>query len=116
MPALPLPDKIHDSANKSVSFKTIIAQFADGYSQRAPDGLNAKVDAFEVSWSGLITAEKDIVIAVLDAVGSWDVLTWQPPTEASANKFIIDPQVGYSMTYQGLKFSISTRLIQVFDL
>jgi len=116
MPALPLPERIHESSSKSVGFKTIIAQFSDGYSQRAPDGLNAKVESFQVSWAALTTAEKDQVVAVLDSVGGWGVLTWQPPTDSEVKKFVIDADSGYSIEYIGTRFTITTNLKQVFDL
>jgi len=116
MPDLPLAEKIHTDSDKHVSFKTLIAEFGGGYTQRAPDGLNSKVDSFSIIWPGLSLADKDAVVAVLDSVGAWGVLSWQPPTEAAIKKFTIDPESGYSISYVAKRFTISTRLIQVFDL
>jgi len=116
MADLPFPEKIHTDSDKQVQFRTLIASFGDGYTQRAADGLNSKIDSFAIVWPGLNLADKDSVVAVLDSVGGWGVLTWKPPTESTTNKFTIDPEVGYSISYIGKRFHISTRLIQVFDL
>lgn len=116
MSALPLAEKLHTSSNQQVKFKAIAAEFGDGYSQRAPDGLNNKRQSFEITWPGLSLVDKDTVVAVLDSVGSWDVLTWQPPTEPTELKFIIDPESGYSIDYVATRFNISCRITQAFDL
>lgn len=115
--ALPLTDKLSGSSSKHTTFRTIKAQFADGYSQRAADGTNAKVDSWSISWENLSSADKTTVLAALDAVGGWDYLTWTPFGEASSKKFILKDG-GYSISHVegGTYFTISTTLIQVFDV
>jgi phage-related protein len=115
--ALPLTTKLSNSSSKSTSFKTIKAQFGDGYSQRAADGINNKIDSWSISWENLSSADKDTVLTALDAVGGYDYLTWTPFGESSSKKFILkDGSYSVSHVEGGTYFTISTSLIQVFDV
>ena len=115
--ALPLTSQLSTNSSKSTSFRTLKAQFGDGYSQRAADGLNSKVDTWSITWEHLSSSDKDTVIAVLDTVGGWDYLTWTPFGESTQKKFILKDG-NYSVSYieGGAWFNISTSLVQVFDL
>jgi len=115
--ALPLTSQLSTTSSKQTTFRTLKAQFGDGYSQRAANGLNAKVDSWSITWEHLSSTDKDTVLAALDSVGGWDYLTWTPFSEASSKKFIIKDG-SYSVTHieGGTWFNISTQLIQVFDL
>ena len=115
--ALPLTSQLSTNSSKQASFKTIKAQFGDGYSQRSADGLNSKVDTWSITWEHLSSADKDTVITALDAIGGWDYLTWTPFGESSEKKFILKDG-GYSVSHVegGTWFTISTSLVQVFDV
>lgn len=116
MPALPFPNLVRPDLQQQVTGRTLTAQFGDGYSQRAPNGLNAVVKSFNVTWRRLNQADKDTLVGVLNSVGSWGVLTWMPPFESVEKKFIVDANTGYSILYEAGWFIVSTRLTEVFDL
>lgn len=77
--ALPLPTRISQGFSRKRKPRVLHAQFGDGYSEDAPDGLNALVDECSITYENLTLAERNSVWAVLDAVGGWDVLTFTPP-------------------------------------
>jgi phage-related protein len=115
--ALPLPNKIALSSDKSVSFRAISSQFGDGYQQTAPNGINVKVASWTVEWGALTLAERNTVESVLDYVGSWGILTWTPTNESVQLKFRMTNE-GYTrntLNKNGI-FSISCKLMQVFDI
>lgn len=86
---LPLPEKLSADIGKRTTHNVLSVQFGDGYSQRAPNGINAKVDSWEISWIWLDDSERDTVLAALDAVGGHDYLTWTPYGETAEKRFII---------------------------
>jgi phage-related protein len=115
--ALPLPNKIALSSDKSVGFRAITAQFGDGYQQVAPNGINVKIASWSIEWGALTLAERDTVEASLDSVGSWGILTWTPTNESTQLKFRMTAD-GYTRRTTGKNgiFSISCKLTQVFDI
>jgi len=115
MAALPLPGLISQESSKNTKFRTIMTQFGDGYSQRAPDGINSSVDEWSIVWASLDATDKNTIVSALEAVGGWDILTWTPNGEAVEKKFIVNE--GFSMDIlSGGVFNIQTKLVQVFDL
>jgi len=68
-----------------------------------------------VVWKGLTEAEFTTVISTLDTAGTWGVLSYTPPAQASM-KFVIVEDTGYSIEFIGLRFNVSCQLEQVFDL
>ena len=114
--ALPLPTRILMEADRTVSFQTIAAQFGDGYEQVAPKGLNNRKESWSITWAGLTLAEKNTIVAVLNSVGTWGILSWTPCTESiSANFRLVD---GYKVTQVGGSgvFSITAGLKKVYDI
>lgn len=112
---MPLPDKILRESSKSVSFKTIKASYGDGYSQRAPDGLNYRKESWEVKWAALTKEEMLAVTTDLDSVGGHGVIIWVPCDDVVSKKFI-NSDSKYSVTRAGAMYSISISLEQVFDV
>lgn len=56
-------------------------QFGDGYTQRAPAGLNFQPQRWSVVIRGAGLAEGDEIIAFLRAHGGWIAFNWTPPRE-----------------------------------
>ena len=115
--ALPLTNKISIEAEKSVVFREVSAQFGDGYKQVAPDGINNKIDNWNITWSPLSSTELTTVETVLNTNGSWGILSWTPAGESVAKNFRMSKE-GYTrkaLNRNGL-FSISCKLVQVFDV
>jgi phage-related protein len=115
--ALPLPDKLaQGSGTVSVVPRIIAAEFGDGYSQRAPDGINYLPETVELRWIPLQKSEKDTIVNALNATGGWDYLTFTPPGQTTSRKYIMTPE-GYSVEYlAGKYFIVSVTLRQVFDV
>lgn len=68
--------------------RVLRANFGDGYSQRAGDGLNAQLRTFQVAWSDF----SDVDIATLQdgfrALGGYQAFNWTPPKDSLPGKFI----------------------------
>lgn len=73
--ALPLPNKITNDSDKTTSFRELLGQFGDGYQQVAPNGINNKIDSWNIVWGVLTESEMHTVESALDSVGSWGILT-----------------------------------------
>lgn len=113
--ALPLQTLVSENSRVSTSQRSIISRFGDGYSQRAADGLNSKIQEWSISWTAVTASNRDIITAALDAVGSWDYLTWQSPIDVAVKRYIMTPE-GYSIDFFGDRYIISCNIMQVFDL
>jgi phage-related protein len=115
--ALPLPDKIaQGSAKVNVVPRIITAEFGDGYSQRAADGINNLPETVEVRWIPVLKTDKDTIVNALNATGGWDYLTWTPPAESTAKKYVMTPE-GYSVELiSGKYYVVSVMLRQVYDV
>lgn len=116
--ALPLPEKILLSKDKSVEFNMIHANMGDSYVQAAPRGLNPKVDTWSIEWGLETETDKQTVETVLDSVGEWGLLSWTPCGETTIKYFRIKPGTGYKVMQGNANgvFTISTTLIEQFDL
>jgi phage-related protein len=112
---LPLPEKLSYTIGKQTKSRILMSQFGDGYSQRAPDGLNARVDTWTIAWIPLNASDRSIVINALNAAGSFDAITWIPYGETALKKFIVTTD-GYTLRFEGGYTHITCNLIQVFDL
>jgi phage-related protein len=113
---MPVTGKILRKSSPEYFHRTLKAQFGDGYSQRAPDGLNAKTVSWTVEWGALTQAELTAVMDALDSVGGWDYINWVPLYQTVSKKFILRDGK-YRVTHNSNNdFSVSCILDQVFDL
>ena len=114
--AMPLPTRISQSHTIRLKQRLIAAQFGDGYSQTAPDGINSQVEEWDISWELLSQADRNTVVAALKQ-GATDVMTWTTPNDGVAKKFQIVPsQMASLYTEQilaGQYFNVSTSIVQV---
>lgn len=111
--ALPLTNLISQATTRQRRYRTLTAQFGDGYSQEVPDGINNEVDEWRVVYENLTTSERNALLSVLSSVKASDYLTWTPPG-GSAGRFKLTPD-GFSETAKsGDHYDISFTLRQVF--
>lgn len=111
---LPLSNKIDESSSKTTKFHTITTKFGNGFGQRAPDGINNKVDTWLLNWTNISPTDKDTLVNIFDLVGGWDYLLWTPYSELTQKRFIIT-ESGYTTTPKtGNLFDVSVELEQVF--
>jgi phage-related protein len=111
--ALPLTGYISQSSTRTRKNRVLSAQFGDGYSQEAPDGTNALTDEWTIVYENLSTANRDTVWTALNAVGSWDILTWTPPGESSKKWKVTKDGVTES-AMSGATYSLTFKVRQVF--
>ena len=111
--ALPLTTYIAQGSTVTYRNRVLQAKFGDGYDQTAPDGINNIVADWSIRYDNLTTSEKTTLLTALNAVGSWDYLTWTPPGETS-KKFKVTKD-GYSVApISGDLWTVSFNLTQVF--
>lgn len=109
---MPLTTRIRQAASRTRKQRIQQARFGDGYSQEAPNGINSQYDEWSnVGWDNLNTTEAATVIAVLEAVGLVDYITWTPPLETTQKRFkVVD---GYQVIHLGSSLvNISFNLTQ----
>ncbi|WP_445322804.1 phage tail protein [Ramlibacter sp. AN1015] len=94
--------------------RVLSAQFADGYSQEAPDGINPNYDVWNITYVPLNASERATVWAALDAVGASDYLTWQPPGSATSKKWKVVKDSVSETPVSGDLYTVSFQLRQVF--
>lgn len=112
---MPLTDKILIESSKTVKFRTIKASFGDGYSQRAADGINSKVDSWEVRWGALTREEMSTIESALDSIGGHGIIKWTPCGETVEKRFI-NSNGSYSRNRVGSIYAIAVSLEQVYDI
>lgn len=111
--ALPLTNLISQGSSVNYKNRVLQARFGDGYDQTAPDGINNIVAEWSLRYENLTTSEKNTLVNALNACGSWDYLTWAPPSESS-KKFKVTSD-GYAITpSSGDLWNVSFALRQVF--
>jgi len=91
MPAsLPFSTRIdQDSFSQSVQYRRLVAQFADGYQQIAPDGINNKVISIQAMIRCLNATDLGTWATAVDAAAGVDYFTWTPPGLSGTYKWQI---------------------------
>lgn len=111
---MPLTNKILISSSKTTDFRIIKMSFGDGYSQRAPNGINNRIDSWDVTWGALTFTEVDFLETTLGNIGGHNVVRWTPSGETT-EKFFINKNSSYSKTRTGNVFSITCSFEQIYD-
>ncbi len=117
MTALPLTDFITQTAQKTVKFTTIAAQFGDGYMQRAGDGINKKQENWIITYDNLNQTQRDILWVFIEQVQMSDVVEWTAPGDIAEKNWIIDPASDINeQAKAGAIYTVRFTLKRVFDL
>lgn len=117
MTALPLTNFIVQTSAKSVQFATLVAQFGDGYMQRAGDGINDKQEKWDIMYDNLTQANRDSLWVFIDQVKMFDVIEWTAPGDLAEKKWIIDPETDIrEQALAGAIYSVAFTLRRNFDL
>jgi phage-related protein len=112
--AIPLPSKISLESTKKTTFRQVAAQFGDGYTQVAPNGLNNRIDTWDIVWGGLSSSEKTTVETAINSIGTWGTFLWTPCDETIQKKFRISGDISYQR--EGTRYKVTLSLKQVFDI
>jgi phage-related protein len=117
MATLVLQNRITQTSSKTYKFNTIIANYGDGYMQRAGDGINKKRESWALIYDNLTQTERDTLATFIDSVGMNDTIEWTAPGDATEKKWIIDPESEImEVAKTGDIYSISFTVKRVFDL
>ena len=112
--ALPLAALISQSSSASTEFRVIKAQYGNGYSQRAPDGINNSVGSWDLAWDNITAAEFGVITAAFEQARGADYFTWLAPGDLVTKRWIVAKYTKAAMS--GDIYSVSANLQQVFDI
>jgi len=99
------------NAQQEVSFRTRKAQFGDGYTQVAGDGLNTRSQTWTLEFTGN-EAYISAIKAFLDRHGGTKSFQWTPPLESAG----LYRCAGYKPTPLGnKKYNLSVTLEQAYS-
>lgn len=59
--------------------RALLAQFGDGYEQRAGDGINTNPQEWDLTFENLGDTDADALLGQLDGYGAVTSFTWTPP-------------------------------------
>ena len=91
-------------------FRVLTAQFGDGYSQTAADGINNKVASWPLQFAGS-AAQISPIVAFLDRHQAVRAFQWQPPLGEAGYYKAAD----YDLTAMGGEmYSLAVTFQQVF--
>lgn len=106
---MPLTDRVSQGSTRKRKNRVLSAQFGDGYSQEAPDGTNAATAEWSVQFENLTSTERTTLLAVLDAVGGTDYITWTATGDASSKKWKVKDgyqEIWASGSHSTIQFAI----------
>jgi len=112
--ALPLQTTISQASSAGVEFKVIATGYGNGYSQRAPDGINTSIGSWDVSWENITATEFSTVTTALETAKGADYFTWQAPGDSVTKRWVVSKYSKQAMS--GDIYTVSATLTQVFDL
>lgn len=115
IPAYPFPNDLsQQSRRQPPRANMIMAQFGDGYSMRAQDGINAIPDGWTIVHDNFLQADRDTFWAFFYAQGNWNKFSLQMPGDAVSKNWIFKdtPQ---ETPMAGDLYSIQVTAEQVFD-
>lgn len=114
MATFPNPVEPSLATGKKVDTRILIADFGDGYSQRASDGINTLKDTWSVEWNCLDSTSYNEINSFLEARAGWESFEWTPPGESVEKKFICKQ---WGVSHPGnSKYVISATFNEVYDL
>lgn len=103
-----------DGQTSQTTARTLVAQFGDGYSQRAGDGLNAIGSTVTLNWVNLTKVQADAIEAFFAARGGYEAFLYAVPCLTDERKWIAQ---SWSRTKRlSNRQSITATFEQVFDL
>jgi phage-related protein len=102
----------------SISYKVeprvLRAQFGDGYSQRAGDGLNTRRRTYELSWETLTLAEVNSILGFFEGLNDGEAFYWTPNDGSALTLFTVRDWGRTRITYA--EYACTATLVEEFDL
>jgi len=116
MATLPLTSYISQSSTHERNYRIIKSQFGDGYSQRAPSGLNAQQDKWELIFENLNSTDRTTLYTFLNSVGAWTSFTWSAFGDGGTTKNWVVSGPVMETQQSGNLYSIKVPIEQCYDL
>jgi phage-related protein len=107
--------KITNQAKKTVTNRLLTAQFGNGYSQVAKDGINSNIDKWDLTFAPLMDADLEEANTFFDTVGVDKWFGWIPIGETVAKKFRVDKDSYEKQMLNFTTFIIRVKITQCFD-
>lgn len=80
------------------SFRTLRADFGDGYTQEAADGINTRSAQWSISVKGRMSGDVGSVMSFIDRHGGYQAFQWSPPGGVAG---LFKCREGYQLTHIG---------------
>jgi len=110
----PLTMRPTQGGAKNTAAKTLVAEFGDGFIQRAGDGINAIRDSFGLTWVNLSQVQLTEATDFLKARAGHEAFLWTPLRESVPRKFICPK---WSTPFgEGTRDTLAATFEEVFDL
>jgi phage-related protein len=101
------------ASSKAVKTRILTADFGDGYSQRAADGLNNVRHVWSLTWKNLSDEDADTIEAFFVARRGYQAFLWAAPGAEQATYICSGWERGWITAGSD---SLSATFEQVFDL
>ena len=96
-------------------FRVLRADFGDGYSQRAVDGLNNAKITWALTFEMLLDADAKTINDFLVDKGGATAFTWTAPNESSSREWVSDSP-NLTPIPGGTRTTLTVNFEEVFDL
>lgn len=84
-------------AAMQAEFRTLRADFGDGYSQEAGDGINPRTDAWSITVKGRLSGVVGDVKSFIDRHGGYMAFEWDDPL---GSRKLFKCRAGYTLTHE----------------
>lgn len=111
-----LPDICPSSVKEQTTPRVLRAQFGDGYTQRAIDGLNNLPRTLNVTWANFSDTDIQTLVDFFEARAGVEAFDWMQPKDTSTRQYIASV---WNRTATAPAFEVSTLTAtfeEVFDL
>jgi phage-related protein len=94
--------------------KVLMAQFGDGYAQRAADGINNNAVTLSATWTNLKPAEKDYIVDYFAARKGYQGFRYTYVDETAPKVYICTEWTSTHNDAAG--YTVTASLTQVYDI
>ena len=87
--------------NESTSIAVRKVQFGDGYQQVLNYGLNQDLKKYDLIWTNITLAQKNLIQNFLEARKGFESFDWTPPNHSASKKYRCQ-NFSHTLTYAGI--------------
>ena len=115
MPSLIHADKLSQASSSVVSYNVLRIKFGNGIEQRSKDGINNRVETWNLVWENMSLAEMNDLVTFFDNLAGVYYFTWVPFGDTVTKKFILEGQLAKTPR-SGNMYNVSGTVTQTYDL